>query len=57
MADPEKQLDALVSDIAECAYICEDAVVALVTVRVASMHSHVAMPVTTEYYIQKTSGW
>lgn len=47
MTDSQEQLDALVSDIAQCADVSKDVVVALVAVGVASVDRHIAMPVPT----------
>ena len=47
MADPQKQLDALVSDVGKCTDVCKNAVVGLIAVGVASMHCNVSMPIAT----------
>lgn len=44
---PQEQLDALVPDVGEGVQVCLNAVVGLLAVGAASVHSHVPMPVPT----------
>lgn len=48
MTRPQEQLDALVANVTQCADVGKNAVAGLIAVGEASMHCHIAMPITTE---------